>query len=102
VRTTPTRPVSQACCFLRAGSFCTKDYAVGVAANALDDNVDFASFFVFGYGGTGSSNNEELPVMRKVGRVTCFGKGHMHTWGCHVPDAGHDHFQRDVPVAVRI
>jgi hypothetical protein len=52
-----------------AGSFCTPDYAVGVAANAIEDDVDYASFFAFGYGELGNAKVEALPVMRKVGRV---------------------------------
>lgn len=49
-----------------AGAFCTKDYAVGVAANSKSDDVDFASFFAFGYGASSNTTTGELPVMRKV------------------------------------
>lgn len=73
----------------RAGSFCTKDYAVGVAANAIDDDVDYASFFAFGYGEAGSTETEDLPVMRKVGHVKRDTRGCTCTWGCHVVGRRH-------------
>lgn len=52
--------------FLYTGAFCTKDYAVGVAARAQREENDYASFFAFGVGQPGSDDPTKLPTMQLV------------------------------------
>jgi hypothetical protein len=54
------------CMCLHAGAFCTKDYAVGVAARAEREDKDYASFFAFGVGQPGSDDASTLPTMQLV------------------------------------